>query len=349
VTTTAVTVVLGLTGAWGLSLSGVAAAQVCDQAAYDNMPTERFVYIEEGVARDRVTGLEWQRCALGHDFVDGGCRDDPKKQVRSWFSWDDAQKEVLRLQANPKYEGWRLPTAQELRTLIYRRCQDPAINQEVFPNPPAWFFWTSTAFSDNPDYAWQVDFKTGEINAHLKSSISYNVRLVRGSLLPSSRKREEKPGDARDPRLAAWDDGIHDTADADILLLQHPDQALAGLPRDGHDRVDWAKVLVDGLIEPRATREGDGEMVVWDQDILFTETASMPHVLFPHKLHSMWLACENCHDAIFPAQRGVTDISMGSIYSGEHCGVCHGKIAFTPNSCERCHSVLHEGSPTKWW
>jgi len=349
VTKTVVAVVVGMAGSLAIGISSPAVAQLCDLEAYDNMPAERFVTLDGGAVRDRVTGLEWQRCALGHELVNGSCRDDRKKQVRSWFSWADARTEVERLQSDPRFQGWRLPTVQELRTLIYRRCQDPAINQEVFPNPPAWFFWTSTEFADNPDYAWQVDFKTGEINAHLKSSISYNVRLVKGSLLPTSRKREETPADATDERLQAWDDGIHDINDADILLLQHPDQALSGLPRDGHERVDWAKVLLDGTIDPRVTREGGGEMVVWDQDILFTETASMPHVLFPHKLHSMWLACENCHDTIFPAQRGASDISMASIYSGEHCGVCHGKVAFTPNSCERCHSVLHEGSPVKWW
>ncbi len=323
-------------------------AQSCEEGALANMPTERFLLQDDGVAVDRVTGLAWQRCAVGQVWDGGACLESAKKQVKSWFSWRDAHSEVQRINATEAGKGWRLPSVQELRTLIARNCADPAINTDVFPNAPAWFFWSATEYKDNPDYAWQIDFKTGEINAHLKVSISYHIRLVKGSLIPTSRKARSTTS-VEDERMREWNDGIHDPANPDLSMLQLPSEIIGKLPRDSSEQIDWAKSLVDKLIAPRASRIGDEEMVVWDQDIVFKDTAAMPHVSFPHKLHSMWLACENCHDAIFPAQRGKVDISMGSIYSGEHCGVCHGKVAFSPHNCERCHSILHEGSPVKWW
>jgi c(7)-type cytochrome triheme protein len=323
--------------------------QVCDQEKFANLPTERFVLHDDGTATDRVTGLNWQRCAVGQRWTGATCEDEGiKAQIRSWFSWDDALGEVQRLQSRVEYRGWRLPTVQELRTLIDRRCNDPSTNLEVFPRAPAWPFWTATSYRDNLDYAWQIDFRNGEVNSHLKATTSYHIRMVKGSALPLNRKAVTLNED-KARLLKRWDDGVHDVDNTDLSLLQYPQDVLKGFPRDTRDRVDWAKALLEEQIQPRVTREGGGEMVVWDQDILFKQTATMPHVLFPHKLHSMWLACDNCHDQIFPARSGATEISMASIYQGEQCGVCHGKVAFEPTACERCHSVLHEGSPVKWW
>ncbi|WP_207063254.1 DUF1566 domain-containing protein [Motiliproteus sp. SC1-56] len=343
-------------------MSAVASAQTCDPERLGNTPTKRFIIHDDATVTDRVTGLVWTRCAVGQTWADGTCNDTSIKQLRSWFSWQGALDYVANMDhKRPGWTGystpiagvtnkeelkeWRLPTIQELRTLIDRHCENPAINLEVFPNAPAWGFWSASEFSEGPDYAWQVDFKTGETSAHLKVGVSYHLRLVSGSLIPTSKKREA----ATESAAARWDDGIHDPANPDLELLQHPDDVTGTLPRDGRGEEDWAKALIDGVIKPRASRDGAAEMVVWDQDLIFKETATMPHVRFPHKLHSMWLACENCHDQIFPARFGQSDISMASIYQGRDCGVCHGKVAFSPNNCERCHSIEHAGSGPRWW
>ncbi|MEH6814143.1 MAG: DUF1566 domain-containing protein, partial [Motiliproteus sp.] len=265
-----------------------------------------------------------------------------------WFGWKDANKEVVRLHSKGRFLDWRLPTAEELRTLVSNKCDDPSINTDIFPGAPSWFFWSSSEYSVNDQYAWQVDFKIGVTETHLKSGISYHIRLVKGDVLATARQSDSRES-AADKALSQWDDGIHDINNPDILTLQKPKEVTSHLPKDSRGEVDWAAALLTGAIQPRAAREGEAEMVVWDQDIVFTDTATMPHVRFPHKLHSMWLACENCHDEFFGTRKGQADISMESIYQGRHCGACHGRVAFSPNSCERCHSILHEGSPTKWW
>lgn len=149
------------------------------------------------------------------------------------------------------------------------------------------------------------------------------------------------------------EDGIHDPAVESIDALQEPARALDGLPTDRRGEVDWVRTLRSGLINPRKSIDDDPWeaylMRPMDLDILMTDTAEMPHVLFPHDRHTEWLTCSNCHPAIFVPQRGANDINMTRVLQGEFCGRCHDKVAFSLWTCERCHSVPHSGSPAAWW
>jgi len=141
------------------------------------------------------------------------------------------------------------------------------------------------------------------------------------------------------------DDGIHDPTNVTVKYLQQPYDAMASFPRDNAGIVDWVQVLEKGLIDPRMSVDGTGEMFPVDFDIIFKNTASMPNVRFPHKQHTEWLTCANCHPAIFVPQKGANPISMNEIIQGKYCGVCHGKVAFPPTmNCGRCHSVANEVS-----
>ena len=70
----------------------------------------------------------------------------------------------------------------------------------------------------------------------------------------------------------------------------------------------------------------------------------MPMVRFPHRQHTAWLDCSNCHDQLFGQTAGATTINMMLILQGEKCGLCHGAVAFPLTECLRCHSVVR-GSP----
>ena len=138
------------------------------------------------------------------------------------------------------------------------------------------------------------------------------------------------------------EDGIHDPTNITAMYgLQLPEVAMGQFPRDSAGLIDWVQALAKGHIEPRSDVHGlEADLRPIDLDILFTDTGAMPNVLFPHRQHTEWLACKNCHPAIFIKKKGANAIKMADVLSGKFCGVCHGKIAFAPTkNCMRCHSV----------
>ena len=181
----------------------------------------------------------------------------------------------------------------------------------------------------------------------------------------------ENPAQVAAGAASAWQplvaDKLHDPASPAIKLLQEPGVALSTLsankPRtsvgsfttiglvvneDGN-QMDWVQALRDELISPRRslTPPATGverEELVMDMDMFLDLGGSMPMVRFPHLAHTMWLACANCHPAIFVPQSGANPLSMEKILSGEQCGICHRAVSFPPTDCARCHSVGH-GSP----
>lgn len=142
---------------------------------------------------------------------------------------------------------------------------------------------------------------------------------------------------------------FHDPANPDLRLLQPSDEGLAGLPRDARGAPDWVRALREGRITPRNDLRGAGTPQVLDLDIILKNTRDMPYVRFPHRAHTEWLACSNCHDQIFVPQAGANPMNMEKIFRGQYCGVCHDRVAFvTHQACERCHNVAH-GDMQRWW
>lgn len=144
---------------------------------------------------------------------------------------------------------------------------------------------------------------------------------------------------ARFNRPAA-ESGIHDPTNDMTLQLQPPAAAFAGMPKSmAGNHVNWVKAIDDKVIAPRWDRENPAAPpVVMDLNIVREVKGSMPDVVYPHKQHTEWLDCSNCHPAIFVPQKGANQISMASILLGQKCGVCHGKVAFPVSECRLCHS-----------
>jgi c(7)-type cytochrome triheme protein len=135
-------------------------------------------------------------------------------------------------------------------------------------------------------------------------------------------------------------DGIRDPESPAIAYLQQPGEALSVLPDaiEGN-QVDWVKALADGAIKPRSSIDPKFEVRRLDLDVLMTHTAGIPMVRFPHRQHTEWLDCSNCHDKIFKKKAGTSGTNMLAILQGEFCGQCHGAVAFPLTQCRRCHSV----------
>ena len=72
-------------------------------------------------------------------------------------------------------DGWRLPTAQELFSLVDLSKMDPASSD---PDMKSTYYWSSTTYPSNPAYAWSVYFYSGFVSSDYKT---YNgcMRCVR--------------------------------------------------------------------------------------------------------------------------------------------------------------------------
>jgi len=164
---------------------------------------------------------------------------------------------------------------------------------------------------------------------------------------PNSFNRLMKPKTERNAPPAS--DGIHDAASFGVPLLQPPKEAFEPLPKSSAGNfVDWSRALEVEAINPRYDMANPARPpVVLDLNIVREVKGSMPNVVYPHKQHTRWLDCANCHPAIFIPQKGANQISMASILMGEKCGVCHGKVAFPVSECRRCHSQPKEQVATR--
>ena len=140
------------------------AAASCDMSQPTQTPISRY-QIHAGEVYDRNTNLTWQRCSVGqHWNEDLGCVGVIRQMI-----WKEAMSQAV--------NGWRLPTIDELKTLISPTCTNPAINEDAFPDmelDKLWY-WTST---DTGSSVWYVAFGTGSVHNADRTDMSA-VRLVR--------------------------------------------------------------------------------------------------------------------------------------------------------------------------
>lgn len=140
-------------------------------------------------------------------------------------------------------------------------------------------------------------------------------------------------------------DGVHDPAGPAVKLLQDPREALAPLaPDTAGNQVRWMEALAKGQIKPRSRVTPDPRVdELRETEIFLNLKGGTPIVRFPHKQHTLWLDCANCHDEIFKREVGGSRLDMRRILQGEQCGVCHGAVAFPLTECNRCHNTSRVG------
>ncbi len=151
-------------------------------------------------------------------------------------------------------------------------------------------------------------------------------------------------GKARPPMERQWaplaKDGIHDPRNPGIKQLQEPRDALSVLPADtAGNQVLWVDALREGKINPRTNVLPETKLRVLETDIYMNRYGSVDAVRFPHREHTLWLDCSNCHEELFKSKAGANRITMLKILDGEQCGQCHGAVAFPTTECKRCHNT----------
>ncbi len=118
----------------------------------------------------------------------------------------------------------------------------------------------------------------------------------------------------------------------------------AKFPRNAYG-IDWEEAETEGLVKPVDVVEGVSikkPLLKTQEDIaLKSRVKWVSDIVFSHKKHTVWNGCELCHPEIFPATKvGANRYTMFHIKNGEYCGACHGKVAFSVDSCSECHKNM---------
>jgi len=127
--------------------------------------------------RDKDYTYTWLRGIIGENkgVSNGGrCKGDVKCDTYSYVRAMNEQKLC-------GYSDWRLPTREEMETLIdyNTTAKDATINKTYFPEAvPSWY-WTATENSQRENFAWYVLFRNGIALNDLKERPKH-IRLVRG-------------------------------------------------------------------------------------------------------------------------------------------------------------------------
>ena len=124
--------------------------------------------------KDLQSGTTWLRCSVGQawDPALDTCTGDIVKL-------DHAQVEYAISEAKRQLGGnWRLPTRQELESLVCEECTAPKINSKYFPKISPEAYWTSDKNTLNPKTFWSVNFMTGHSYSRFFPYQSLPVLLV---------------------------------------------------------------------------------------------------------------------------------------------------------------------------
>lgn len=149
----------------------------------------------DGTVTDVTTNLMWKRCTEGQTWNGETCVGETESMTWNAIMPDGEQKIWP---AFAGYTDWRVPTREELKSLVYcssgdpkiwndiinkkdyngckGKYQRPTIDQQAFPNTPRWF-WTATPYTDDC-CSWIVYFGDGSIGYNGRTN-SYFVRGVR--------------------------------------------------------------------------------------------------------------------------------------------------------------------------
>jgi len=122
---------------------------------------ERFTDKGGGTVKDNKAGLVW-------------AQDASLITKRSWQDAIDACKKL-----NKGGHEWRLPTIDELCTLIDRSQHDPALPQgHPFVNVQSNNYWSASGYVPDPHRAWIADMYNGNVY-NVNKSHDYYVWPVR--------------------------------------------------------------------------------------------------------------------------------------------------------------------------
>ena len=231
-----------------------------------------FASVAGGCVQDNVTGLMWEV-----KTTDGGLRDwnngytnyDSTTALQKWngtpYSYvAPTQAEIdaptnsigfknsVNVQGLCGYSDWRLPTADELQSIVDYSVAGvagpgPTIDATWFPNTQGLAFWSASPEVGYSGGAWYVFFFNGDVTVNDRNN-RYYVRLVRAGQSPIS------------PRYTVSADGQEVTDNQTKLIWRRCSE---GMNWDGSTCAGVARTFTHEAALQRATAQASSTGIAW--------------------------------------------------------------------------------------
>jgi len=183
----------------GQEFHGQDAQYTINQPSYTKLDTAGnplpYTTTEWAMVRDDVTGLIWEVKQTKDENTDYSNPHD----ADNIYTWYDSNSETNGGDAGTEgdgtntenfinelnsagfggYSDWRMPTREELRSIVDYGRFNPSVHTDWFPNTVASGYWSSTTGAYSSSDAERVYF-TGGSSSYSSKSNSYSARAVRG-------------------------------------------------------------------------------------------------------------------------------------------------------------------------
>tara|TARA_B100000780_G_scaffold274932_2_gene240710 strand:- start:389 stop:775 length:387 start_codon:yes stop_codon:yes gene_type:complete len=126
------------------------------------------------LAQDPVTGLIWYRCGVGQTWTEGQCQAAP-----ALMPYDVAKNWAASLEL-AGYNDWRVPTIDEMDSLVETECKSPFINTRVFLGIEPEVYWSSESNFWIRSMAWSLFFYRDRYFSKQAKVDEFRFMLVRG-------------------------------------------------------------------------------------------------------------------------------------------------------------------------
>jgi hypothetical protein len=132
-----------------------------------------FITDENGLATDPKTGTRWFRCSGGKRFVNYRCKGEAL-----YLSWDEATAYAIEFSEKSGVK-WRLPTNDEMKSIMQPNCIAPAMNENVFLDTEVNNHWTSSSSLHQKTFKCAINTYSGRISCRQTRILKQPFLMVR--------------------------------------------------------------------------------------------------------------------------------------------------------------------------
>lgn len=135
-----------------------------------------FTDLANGTVRDELTKLYWQKCSVGQGTAGAQYTDCAVGSATSQ-TWQVALNTCNSLSLAGRV--WRLPSLNELRSIVDDSQSNPAVDAAAFPNTATGAYVSATTKASSANTQRVIFFSSGSSGQMLKTG-STSVRCVSG-------------------------------------------------------------------------------------------------------------------------------------------------------------------------